>query len=91
MTDTIKTFYKNENDYMNSYHWNYLVLELVDYIEEKIKEEKSHPERKPHKNPWLYFIMFCHERGLNRSVIRKMIEFSVGVSFECEADLIRHE
>jgi hypothetical protein len=89
--DNKKSFYRNEKDYMNSYFWNYMTLELVDYIEINLKSAAATAGQNGTKNKWRYFMQFCAERGLNRRVIRKMIEFSVGQSFECEADLANNE
>jgi hypothetical protein len=85
------TGYRNEKDYMSSFQWNYLVLELVDFIEIKLKDATATTEQRGKNHKWRYFMEFCAERGLNRRVIKKMIEFSVSQAFDCEADLANHE
>ena len=75
----------NNKAYMNSYDWNYTVLELVDYIEENLSSKTESDDN------WKYFKMFCSLRGLNWRVIKKMIEFSVVQAFNSEADIIQHE
>ncbi|MCK9390690.1 MAG: hypothetical protein M0Q01_03880 [Syntrophales bacterium] len=89
--DSKKRFYRNEKDYMNSYHWNYMVLELADFIENKLKAATTTTAQDGTNNKWGYFMEFCSDRGLNRRVFRKMIEYSVGQAFDSEADLINHE
>lgn len=71
--------------YMNSYEWNYMVLELVDYIEENLSQEEKGDDS------WKNFKMFCSLRSLNWRVIRKMIEYTIALALNSEADLIGHE
>ncbi len=75
----------NSRAYMNSYEWNYMVLELVDYIEENLSSKTESDDN------WKYFKAFCSLKCLNWRVIKKMIEYSVVQSFQSEADIIQHE
>ena len=89
--DKKKSFYRNDKDYMNSYHWNYITLELVDYIETKLKSVTDTTTKDGSKDDWRYFKEFCKDRGLNWRVIRKMMEFAVGQAFNSEEDMTKHE
>jgi hypothetical protein len=71
--------------YMNSYEWNYMVLELVDYIEEKLSSQGENDDN------WKYFKEYCSLKYLNWRVIKKMIEYSVVQVFTSEADLTSYE
>ena len=70
---------------MNSYEWNYMVLELVDYIEENSSQGEAA------NDSWKYFKMFCSLKGLNWRVTRKMIEYTIGQPFNSETDLAENE
>lgn len=71
--------------YMNSYEWNYMVLELVDYIEEKLSSQGENDDN------WKYFKEYCSLKYLNWRVIKKMIEYTVVQVFTSEADLTSYE
>ncbi len=71
--------------YMNSYDWNYLVLEAVDYVEQNFSSPAESSDS------WKHFKGFCSLRGLNWRVIKKMVEYSIAQSLNSEADLIGHE
>lgn len=75
----------NNKAYMNSYDWNYMVLEIVDHIEERLSSETDRDDN------WKYFKEYCSLKYLNWRVIKKMIEFSVVQVFTSEADLISYE
>ena len=75
----------NNKAYMNSYEWNYMVLELVDYIEEHLSSETDRDDN------WKYFKEYCLLKYLNWRVIKKMIEYSVVQVFASEADLTSYE
>jgi len=75
----------NNKAYMNSYDWNYMVLDLVDYIEERLSSKKNGDDE------WEYFKDYCSLKNLNWRVIKKMIEYSVVQVFNSEADLIKCE
>ena len=68
--------------YMRSYEWNYMVLEIVDYIENNLSTTKE-----DNSDKWINFKKYCSENNLNWRVIKKMIEFSVVEVFDSEADL----
>ncbi len=70
---------------MNSYEWNYMVLELVDYIEEKLSFQGENDD------DWKYFKEYCSLKYLNWRVIKKMIEYSVVQVFTSEAELTSYE
>ena len=71
--------------YMNSYEWNYMVLELVDYIEEKLSSETDRGDN------WKYFKEYCSLKYLNWRVIKKMIEYTVVQVFTSESELTSYE
>lgn len=71
--------------YMNSYEWNYMVLELVDYIEEKLSSQGENDDN------WKYFKEYCSLKYLNWRVIKKMIEYTVVQVFTSEAELTSYE
>lgn len=75
----------NNKAYMNSYEWNYMVLELVDYIEENLSSKTEGDDN------WKYFKEYCLLKYLNWRVIKKMIEYSVVQVFTSEADLTNYE
>ena len=75
----------NNKAYMNSYEWNYMVLELVDYIEEKLSLQGENDD------DWKYFKEYCSLKYLNWRVIKKMIEYSVVQVFTSEAELTSYE
>ena len=75
----------NNKAYMNSYEWNYMVLELVDYIEEKLSFQGENDD------DWKYFKEYCSLKYLNWRVIKKMIEYSVVQVFTSEAELTSYE
>lgn len=75
----------NNKAYMNSYDWNYMVLDLVDYIEERLSSKINGDDE------WKYFKDYCSLKYLNWRVIKKMIEYSVVQVFNSEADLIKCE
>ena len=70
---------------MNSYEWNYMVLELVDYIEEKLSFQGENDD------DWKYFKEYCSLKYLNWRVIKKMIEYFVVQVFTSEAELTSYE
>ena len=71
--------------YMNSYEWNYMVLELVDYIEEKLSSQGENDDN------WKYFKEYCSLKYLNWKVIKKMIEYTVVQVFTSESELTSYE
>lgn len=71
--------------YMNSYEWNYMVLELVDYVEEKLSSETDRDDN------WKYFKEYCSLKYLNWRVIKKMIEYTVVQVFTSESELTSYE
>jgi len=75
----------NNKAYMNSYEWNYMVLDLVDYIEEHLSSKTESDD------DWKYFKEYCSLKYLNWRVIKKMIEYSVVQVFTSEADLTSYE
>lgn len=80
---------KRQRAYMNSYEWNYLVLEIVDYLENRLVQIESGDS--PDTDSWKNFKDYCSEHNLNWRVIRKMIEFSINTPFESERELANHE
>ena len=70
---------------MSSYAWNYMVLEIVDYLENNLSITKE-----DNCDKWINFKKYCSENNLNWRVIKKMIEFSVAEVFESEADLANY-
>jgi hypothetical protein len=72
----------NNRAYMSSYDWNYMVLEIVDYLENKLSTTKE-----DNSDKWINFKKYCSENNLNWRVIKKMIEFSVVEVFDSETDL----
>ncbi|MGO9137278.1 MAG: hypothetical protein ACLP9S_04755 [Syntrophales bacterium] len=84
---------REENKYyrafMDTYEWNYTVLGLVDYLEEKLFDDRV--VEPTDTDLWLNFRAFCESRQLNWRVIRKMIEYFVNTPFESEMDLAKHE
>jgi hypothetical protein len=85
-TDTNK---KSPRTYMYSYEWNYMVLEIVDYLETRFTEIESW--NNPDADLWKNFKDYCSQHDLNWRVIRKMIEFSINTPFESERALANHE
>jgi hypothetical protein len=75
----------NNKAYMSSYDWNYLVLEIVDYIENNLSGQQDG------EDSWKNFQSFCSLKYLNWRVIKKMIEYSLNQAFINEWDLIGHE
>lgn len=80
---------KSPRVYMNSYEWNYMVLEIVDYLEMRFAEIES--GNGSDTDPWKNFKDYCSKHDLNWRVIRKMIEFSINTPFESERELASHE
>jgi hypothetical protein len=85
----INTNKKSQRAYMNSYEWNYLVLDIVDYLEQRLAQIKAGAN--PDVDLWKNFKDYCSEHNLNWRVIRKMIEFSINTPFESERELANHE
>jgi len=75
--------------YMDSFEWNYFVLELIDFLEEKLFDDRV--VEPADIDPLLNFKTFCESRQRNWKVIRKMIEYFVNTSFESEMELVKHE
>jgi hypothetical protein len=84
-----KTNKKSTRTYMYSYEWNYMVLEIVDYLETRFAEIESSDS--PNIDPWKIFKDYCSQNDLNWRVIRKMIEFFINTPFESERELASHE
>ena len=84
-----KSFNQCNKAYMSSYDWNYMVLDLVDYIESNLSSAAI--SRGGSVDEWKYSKEFCLEKGLNWRAIKKMIEFTVCQVFDCEADLANYE
>jgi len=84
-----KTNKKITRAYMNSYEWNYRVLDIVDYLETRFAEIES--SNNPGSDPWKNFKDYCSQHDFNWRVIRKMIEFSINTPFESEMELANHE
>jgi len=83
---------KNSRAYMNSYEWNYMVLEIVDYLEGRFAEDMGYGDDPDHvSDPWKNLKSYCLQKNLNWRVIRKMIEFSINAPFESEMELANHE
>jgi hypothetical protein len=80
---------KSPRAYMNSYEWNYMVLDIVDYLETRFAEIESCDN--PDTDPWKNFQDYCSQHDLNWKVIRKMIEFSINTPFESEREMASHE
>jgi len=80
---------KSPRTYMNSYEWNYMVLDIVDYLETRFAEIESGDS--PDTDPWKNFQDYCSQQNLNWRVIRKMIEFSINTPFESERELANYE
>lgn len=84
--------------YMNSFEFNYRVLDLVDYVESKltpVQQEKGivvYEEKDPDNSddPWANFKDYCKEKNLNWKVIKKMIEYYVDTSFKSEVELVHN-
>ncbi len=74
---------------MYSYEWNYMVLEIVDYLEEKLNQVESCDD--PDSAQWKNFKDYCTRNDLNWRVIRKMIEFSINTPLKSERELANHE
>ena len=87
--DKINTNKKSPKSYMNSYDWNYMVLEIVDYLEETLNQVES--LNNPDTDLWKNFKNYCTQNNLNWRVIKKMIEFSINTPFESERELANHE
>ena len=85
----INTNKKNPRAYMSSYDWNYRVLEIVDYLENRLTQIEFGDS--PDNDPWKNFQNYCSQHDLNWRVIRKMIEFSINTPFESERELASHE
>lgn len=75
----------NSRSYMNSYEWNYMVLDIVDYIEINLSSKKDSDDR------WKLFQEYCAKNNLNWRVIKKMVEFTVAETFKSEEELIKCE
>jgi hypothetical protein len=84
-----KSFNQCNKAYMSSYDWNYMVLDLVDYIESNLSSAAI--SRGGSVDEWKYSKEFCLEKGLNWRAIKKMIECTVCQVFDCEADLANYE
>jgi hypothetical protein len=80
---------KSTRAYMSSYEWNYLVLDIVDHLEQRLAKIKSGDN--PDTDSWKNFQDYCSEHNLNWRVIIKMIEFSINTPFESERELASHE
>ena len=86
----ISTNKKRTRVYMNSYEWNYMVLEIVDYLESRFAAEIEYGDDHL-SDPWKHFRDYCLQHDLNWRVIRKMIEFSINAPFESEMEMANHE
>jgi len=62
-----------------------MVLELVDYVEEKLSSETDRDDN------WKYFKEYCSLKYLNWRVIKKMIEYTVVQVFTSESELTSYE
>lgn len=80
---------KSTRTYMNSYEWNYMVLDIVDYLENKLTQIESSDN--PDTDLWTNFKDYCSHHNLNWRVTKKMIEFSINIPFESERELANHE
>jgi hypothetical protein len=85
----VKTNKKSPRAYMSSYEWNYLVLDIVDYLEQRLAKIESGDN--PDTDLWKNFKDYCSEHNLNWRVTIKMIEFSINTPFESERELANHE
>ena len=82
--------------YMNSFEFNYTVLDIVDYVERRLTPVQQgegivvYTEKDPANNsdPWINFKDYCKEKNLNWRVIRKMIEYYADRPFESEVELV---
>jgi len=82
---TQKTMKPNSRAYMSSYEWNYMTLELVDYIENNLSSKKEGDDS------WKLFKEYCEEKKLNWRVIKKMLEFTVVKVFFTEENILKCE
>jgi len=80
---------KSPRTYMYSYEWNYMVLDIVDYLENRPTQIES--SNNPDTDSWNNFKDYCSQHDKNWRVIRKMIEFSINTPFESERELASHE
>ncbi|OQC14398.1 MAG: hypothetical protein BWX72_01359 [Firmicutes bacterium ADurb.Bin080] len=80
-----ETMKPNNRTYMRSYEWNYLVLDIVDYIESNLYSKKEGDDG------WKLFQEYCAKHDLNWKVIKKMIEYSVVEVFNTEEELIKYD
>ena len=71
---------------MDSCEWNYVMLDLVDYLQEKLNElhytARMTTSSKNRSDPWENFWVYCSREKLNWRVNMKMIEYTVYESFE---------
>jgi hypothetical protein len=74
--------------YMDTFEWQYMVLEIVDYLEEALFDDRV--VEPADTDPWLNFRVYCESRHLNWRVIRKMLEYFANAPFESEMDLAKH-
>jgi hypothetical protein len=87
-TKKVRNYYRA---YMSSYEWNFMVLEIVDYLEETLFDENGNVIESISSDPWFNFKTYCQSQHLNWKVLKKMIGHSVTTHFKSEMDLARHE
>lgn len=76
---------QNSRAYMSSYEWNYMTLDIVDYIEINLSSKKDGDDG------WKLFREYCESKNFNWRVIKKMMEFTVVKVFDSEEELIKCE
>jgi hypothetical protein len=77
--------------YLRSYEWNYIVFDIIDYLEETLFDENGNVIEFISSDPWFNFKTYCQGHHFNWKVIKKMIENSVNTPFNSETDMARHD